>query len=192
MSADQTFEPINVRIESSRELSHASYRDDPHAVRFPPARDQMNYHCQTEDRPKAGRKAKDQDYKDQRPIGSKAFCPQSFPLSDYAMVDMRDPDDVFYNWPFDDGFGSDDEQYVHTRSPFLKSVDDVLVSKTLNSSSGGKKKAPSPRGQSQIHLPSEIQYNSFSTVVKRSRYSGIVRPTSCTMSMISPFTTTTW
>ena len=28
------------------------------------------------------------------------------------MVDMRDRDDVFYNWPFDDGYGSDDEQCV--------------------------------------------------------------------------------
>jgi hypothetical protein len=96
MSAGPVFEKISVRPESSRDLANEAFRDDSRPARSNPARDQLNFHCQTEDRPKANRRAKGQAYWDKHPLGSKAVSPQFFPLSDDAMVDMRDLDDVFF------------------------------------------------------------------------------------------------
>ena len=148
MSVGPVFEKISVRPESSRDLANEAFRDDTRPARSNPARDQLNFHCQTEDRPKADNSAKVQDYLAQRPLGSKALSPQSFPLSDYEIVDIRDPDDVFYAWPFDDGYGSDNEQYLDPASPFLQPVDDVLTPKAPSSSRGGRKHAKSPLGTS--------------------------------------------
>ena len=147
MSSGTTFEKIPVRTLSSRELAHKDYLDDPSpATRIDAARYQLNFHCQTEGRPKAQRRDKDDAYWDQRPNGSKAFSHRCFPLAEFSIVDMRDRDDVFYEWSFDDGFGSDDEQYTHRASPFRQSVDDIISPKPVSASRSGKKQAQSPSG----------------------------------------------
>jgi len=127
MSAGPAFEKISVRDESIRDLANEAYRDDTRPPVLVPLEIIRIFIVRLKIDPRLieGPRVRligISTLWGAKPLALSSFRCQTMLWSTCVTLTM-----YFSSWPFDDGYGSDDEQYVHTVSPCLQSVDDVLT-----------------------------------------------------------------